>query len=151
MWPPSPHNKVFGEDYGSICRRHRPGHDQLALHRFRQGRDHRLVGQKEHEQIYPKPGYVEHDPLEIWRNTQEVIREALAKKGLSPRDLAAIGITNQRETTLIWDKRTGKPLHNALVWQDTRVDAAVEEFARTAATTACAPRPACRWRAISPG
>jgi glycerol kinase len=87
-------------------------------------------GQKEHEQIYPQPGYVEHDPLEIWRNTQEVIREALAKKGLSPRDLAAIGITNQRETTLIWDKRTGKPLHNALVWQDTRVDAAVEEFAR---------------------
>jgi len=87
-------------------------------------------GQKEHEQIYPQPGYVEHDPLEIWRNTQEVIREALAKKGLSPRDLAAIGITNQRETTLIWDKRTGKPLHNALVWQDTRVDAAVEEFAQ---------------------
>jgi glycerol kinase len=88
------------------------------------------VSQKEHEQIYPKPGYVEHDPLEIWRNTQEVIREALAKKGLSPRDLAAIGITNQRETTLIWDKRTGKPLHNALVWQDTRVDPIVEEFAR---------------------
>ena len=88
------------------------------------------VGQKEHEQFYPQPGYVEHDPLEIWRNTQEVIREALAKKGLSPRDLAAIGITNQRETTLIWDKRTGKPLHNALVWQDTRVDAAVEEFAQ---------------------
>jgi glycerol kinase len=88
------------------------------------------VGQKEHEQIYPKPGYVEHDPLEIWRNTQEVIREALAKKGLSPRDLAAIGITNQRETTLIWDRRTGKPLHNALVWQDTRVDPIVEEFAR---------------------
>jgi len=87
-------------------------------------------GQKEHEQIYPKPGYVEHDPLEIWRNTQDVIRDALAKKGLSPRDLAAIGITNQRETTLIWDKRTGKPLHNALVWQDTRVDAAVEEFAQ---------------------
>ncbi|ANY77673.1 glycerol kinase [Microvirga ossetica] len=87
-------------------------------------------GQKEHEQIYPKPGYVEHDPLEIWRNTKEVIREALAKKGLSPRDLAAIGITNQRETTLIWDKRTGKPLHHALVWQDTRVDAAVEEFAQ---------------------
>jgi glycerol kinase len=58
------------------------------------------VGQKEHEQIYPRPGYVEHDPLEIWRNTQAVIQEALAKKGLSPRDLSAIGITNQRETTL---------------------------------------------------
>lgn len=88
------------------------------------------VGQKEHEQIYPKPGYVEHDPLEIWRNTQAVIQDALTKKGLKPQDLAAIGITNQRETTLIWDKRTGKPLHNALVWQDTRVDAIVDEFAR---------------------
>jgi glycerol kinase len=88
------------------------------------------VDQKEHEQIYPKPGHVEHDPLEIWRNTESVIQEALAKKGLEPRDLAAIGITNQRETTLIWDRRTGKPLYNALVWQDTRVDAIVEEFAR---------------------
>ncbi|MET0530766.1 MAG: glycerol kinase GlpK [Microvirga sp.] len=87
------------------------------------------VGQKEHEQIYPKPGHVEHDPLEIWRNTQAVILEALDKKGLKPQDLAAIGITNQRETTLIWDKRTGKPLHNALVWQDTRVDSIVEELA----------------------
>ncbi len=88
------------------------------------------VGQKEHEQIYPKPGYVEHDPLEIWTNTQSVIQDALAKKGLKPQDLAAIGITNQRETTLIWDRRTGKPLHNALVWQDTRVDAIVDEFAK---------------------
>jgi glycerol kinase len=88
------------------------------------------VGQKEHEQIYPKPGYVEHDPLEIWRNTQEVIQQALARKGLKTQDLAAIGITNQRETTLIWDRRTGKPLHNALVWQDTRVDSIVEEFAQ---------------------
>jgi len=88
------------------------------------------VGQKEHEQIYPKPGFVEHDPLEIWRNTQEVIQQALARKGLKTQDLAAIGITNQRETTLIWDRRTGKPLHNALVWQDTRVDSIVEEFAQ---------------------
>jgi glycerol kinase len=88
------------------------------------------VGQKEHQQIYPKPGHVEHDPLEIWRNTQAVIEEALEKKGLRPQDLAAIGITNQRETTLIWDRRTGQPLYNALVWQDTRVDAIVDEFAR---------------------
>ncbi|HEX2554112.1 MAG TPA: glycerol kinase GlpK [Microvirga sp.] len=88
------------------------------------------VGQKEHEQIYPRPGYVEHDPLEIWRNTQSVIETALAKGGLSPRDLAAVGITNQRETTLLWDRRTGEPLHNALVWQDTRVDPLVEDFAR---------------------
>ena len=88
------------------------------------------VGQKEHEQIYPRAGHVEHDPLEIWRNTQEVIRQALEKKGLKAQDIAAIGITNQRETTLIWDRRTGKPLYNALVWQDTRVDSIVEEFAR---------------------
>ena len=88
------------------------------------------VGQKEHEQIYPKPGYVEHDPLEIWRNTETVIAQALASKGLTPRDLSAIGITNQRETTLLWDRRTGEPLHNALVWQDTRVDSLVEAYAR---------------------
>ncbi|MDF2813611.1 MAG: glpK [Microvirga sp.] len=88
------------------------------------------VAQKEHQQIYRKPGYVEHDPIEIWRNTESVIAEALAGKGLGPRDLAAIGITNQRETTLIWDRHTGAPLHNALVWQDTRVDSIVAEYAR---------------------
>jgi len=88
------------------------------------------VAQKEHAQIYPKPGYVEHDPLEIWHNTLAVVEEALAKKGLKATDLAAIGITNQRETTLLWDKATGKPLHNALVWQDTRVDPLVAEFSR---------------------
>jgi glycerol kinase len=88
------------------------------------------VAQKEHRQIYPQPGYVEHDPIEIWRNTQGVIDEALAQRGLSARDLVAVGITNQRETTLIWDKKTGQPLHNALVWQDTRVDSIVAEFAR---------------------
>ena len=91
--------------------------------------EHRLVRPERTRADLSQPGYVEHDPLEIWRNTQEVIGRP-SKKGLSPRDLAAIGITNQRETTLIWDKRTGKPLHNALVWQDTRVDALVEEFAQ---------------------
>ncbi|MCF8043415.1 MAG: glycerol kinase GlpK [Desulfarculaceae bacterium] len=75
---------------------------------------------KEHEQIFPSPGWVEHDPLEIWRNTQEVIRGALFKAGLTGSDLAAVGITNQRETTVIWDKQTGKPFHNAIVWQCTR-------------------------------
>jgi len=79
------------------------------------------VAQKEHEQIFPKPGWVEHDPIEIWRNTQEVIGAALAREGLHAPDVVAVGITNQRETTVIWDRRTGKPLHNALVWQDTRV------------------------------
>ncbi len=86
--------------------------------------------QREHEQIYPRPGFVEHDATEIWRNTRLVIAQALSNAGLSARDLAAIGITNQRETTLLWDKRSGAPLHNALVWQDTRTDALVSEFAR---------------------
>ena len=86
--------------------------------------------QKEHAQIYPKPGWVEHDALEIWRNTQEVIGGALAREGLHAGDLAAVGITNQRETTVLWDRRTGRPLHNALVWQDTRVADLVAELAR---------------------
>ncbi len=84
----------------------------------------------EHRQIYPQPGWVEHDPLEIWRNTQSVIAEALRGAGLSYRDLAAIGVTNQRETALLWDRATGAPIHNALVWQDTRVDPLVAEYAR---------------------
>jgi glycerol kinase len=86
--------------------------------------------QMEHQQIYPQPGWVEHDPLEIWRNTQAVMAEALQRADLTYRDLAAIGITNQRETTLLWDRATGAPVHNALVWQDTRVDPLVAEFAR---------------------
>jgi glycerol kinase len=86
--------------------------------------------QKEHAQIYPKPGWVEHDATEIWRNTQEVIGGALARAGLRPTDLSAVGITNQRETTIIWDKRNGEPLHNALVWQDTRVDQLVAKYAK---------------------
>lgn len=94
-------------------------------------RDGHIVSfaQREHAQIYPHPGWVEHDPAEIWRNTQSVIGEALAKVGLAPGDLAAVGVTNQRETTLIWDARTGEPLHNALVWQDTRVEPFVAAFA----------------------
>lgn len=88
------------------------------------------VAQREHQQIYPRPGWVEHDPDEIWRRTQEVITEALEQKGLKAADLAAIGITNQRETTVLWDKKTGRPVHNAIVWQDTRVEDAVAEFSR---------------------
>jgi glycerol kinase len=88
------------------------------------------TAQMEHRQIYPQPGWVEHDPLEIWRNTQTVIAEALRSANLTARDLAAVGITNQRETTLLWDRATGQPVHNALVWQDTRVDPMVAEFAR---------------------
>ena len=86
--------------------------------------------QKEHRQIYPQPGWVEHDPLEIWHNTRSVIAEALIRADISPRSLHAIGITNQRETTLIWDRATGQPLHPALVWQDTRVDLLVAAYAR---------------------
>ncbi len=79
---------------------------------------------------YPKPGWVEHDPIEIRDNTFAVIEEALRSAGLTPRDLAAVGITNQRETTLLWDRTSGEPVFNALVWQDTRVEPMVAEFAR---------------------
>src|SRR5690242_9864203 len=75
------------------------------------------IAQREHEQIYPRPGWVEHSPEEIWNRTQQVIDEAMESKGLRARDLAAIGITNQRETTVVWDKATGKPVMNAIVWQ----------------------------------
>ncbi len=79
------------------------------------------VAQKEHEQIYPRPGWVEHDPLEIWRRTLEVVDEAVDARGLRPKDFSSIGITNQRETTVVWNRNTGLPVYNAIVWQDTRV------------------------------
>jgi glycerol kinase len=78
--------------------------------------------QLEHEQVMPRAGWVEHDPLEIWERTQTVIASTLARLRLQPTDLVALGVTNQRETTVVWDKRTGRPLHNAIVWQDTRTD-----------------------------
>ena len=87
------------------------------------------LAQKEHQQIFPKPGWVEHDPLEIWERTQEVIQSALTKTSLGPEDLAAVGITNQRETTLVWNRQTGKPYYNAIVWQDTRTDSICNELA----------------------
>ena len=80
------------------------------------------VHQLEHEQIYPKAGWVEHDPLEIWARTQDVVKGAMQKAGVTAADIAAVGITNQRETTVVWDKNTGKPYYNAIVWQDTRTD-----------------------------
>ena len=86
--------------------------------------------QKEHEQIYPSAGWVEHDALEIWRRTLEVIDEAAEARGLRAEDLSSIGITNQRETTVVWDRTSGLPVANALVWQDTRV---AESVARMAA------------------
>jgi glycerol kinase len=81
-----------------------------------------------HEQIYPEPGWVEHDPLEIWANTRTVVESALADAGIEPEQLAAIGVTNQRETTLLWDRDTGKPVHNAIVWQDRRTTDRVERL-----------------------
>jgi glycerol kinase len=87
------------------------------------------VAQKEHEQIFPRPGWVEHDALEILRRTEEVIGEALDQRGLRASDLAAIGITNQRETTVLWERSTGEPVAHAIVWQDTRVAEEVARFA----------------------
>jgi glycerol kinase len=89
------------------------------------------VDQKEHKQIYPKAGWVEHDPLEIWNNTLEVMQGALHQGGLQSEDIAAIGITNQRETTIVWEKSTGKPIYNAIVWQDTRTDAICSKLAKS--------------------
>lgn len=87
------------------------------------------LAQKEHKQIYPQPGWVEHNPDEIWRNTLEVVALARINAKLSVGDIAAIGITNQRETTVVWNRRTGKPYHNAIVWQDTRTGDLVNQFA----------------------
>jgi glycerol kinase len=88
------------------------------------------IDQKEHEQIYPKPGWVEHDAMEIWGACESVIAGALAKSGTSVKDIAAVGITNQRETAVVWDKATGKPVYNAIVWQDTRTDTICNELAK---------------------
>ncbi|MBC7260746.1 MAG: glycerol kinase, partial [Chloroflexi bacterium] len=75
---------------------------------------------QEHQQIYPQPGWVEHDPMEIWNITCQVIRRALDESGIKPTQILGIGITNQRETAVVWDRATGKPLYNAIVWQCTR-------------------------------
>ncbi|MGD8759644.1 MAG: glycerol kinase GlpK [Anaerolineales bacterium] len=87
------------------------------------------LDQREHEQIYPRPGWVEHDPLEIWQRTQQVIEGAVGKAGAKPGDICAVGITNQRETTIVWDRETGKPFHNAIVWQDTRTKEVCDRLA----------------------
>ncbi|MFO8100288.1 MAG: FGGY family carbohydrate kinase, partial [Salinibacter sp.] len=78
------------------------------------------IAQNEFQQFYPKPGWVEHDPKEIWSTQAGVAAEAVSKVGARPSDIAAIGITNQRETTIVWDRETGEPVHNAIVWQDRR-------------------------------
>jgi glycerol kinase len=86
--------------------------------------------QKEHQQLYPQPGWVEHDPEEIWQRTQQVIHGALTGSGINRQQIAAVGITNQRETTLLWSRASGKPIYNAIVWQDTRTDRMVNDLAR---------------------
>jgi glycerol kinase len=86
------------------------------------------LAQKEFTQIYPKPGWVEHDPMEIWSTQASVITEAILKENLKAENIAAIGITNQRETTVIWDKETGIPVYNAIVWQDRRTAAQCDEL-----------------------
>ncbi|MCC6461052.1 MAG: glycerol kinase GlpK [Saprospiraceae bacterium] len=86
------------------------------------------MGQKEHEQIFPKPGWVEHNPEEIWKYTQEVIAQARIARSISVDDIAAVGITNQRETTVVWNRKSGRPYYNALVWQDTRTSDLVQHY-----------------------
>ncbi len=87
------------------------------------------IGQLEHEQIFPRAGWVEHDPMEIWDNTRQVIGQALSKANLTRHDIEAVGITNQRETTVVWDRHTGLPVYNAIVWQDTRTQPIVDRLA----------------------
>ena len=111
------------------------------------------VAQREFRQIFPQPGWVEHDPIEIWTTQLAVAHEAIAGAGLQPRDIKAIGITNQRETTVVWERTTGKPIHNAIVWQDRRTAAACERLEsqrprshdhrqdRTARSTPISPAP----------
>jgi glycerol kinase len=98
---------------------------------FNQQGDIIAVQQKEHQQIYPQPGWVEHDALEIWQRTVDVIHGVLNQTSVTSTDVAAIGITNQRETTLVWDKATGEPVYNAIVWQDTRTDFICKKLALT--------------------
>jgi glycerol kinase len=87
------------------------------------------VAQQEHAQIFPRPGWVEHDPLEIWNKTQAVVADAIARAGARPGDIAALGLANQRETLVVWDRRSGEPYANAIVWQDTRSRAICDELA----------------------
>ncbi|MBN9175592.1 MAG: glycerol kinase GlpK [Microbacterium sp.] len=92
------------------------------------------VAQREHEQIFPRAGWVEHDPVEIWTNTEWVVSAVLSRGDVAARDLAGIGVTNQRETAIVWDRRTGRPVHNAIVWQDTRTQSRIDELAASGGT-----------------
>jgi len=108
----------------------------------------RIVAQAQRElpQIYPQPGWVEHDPLEIWRTQLATAREALAQAGIGASSVRALGITNQRETTVLWNRKTGQPVHHAIVWQDRRA----EPCAPRAMPPPSRPRPGCWWTPTSP-
>src|SRR4029078_11072983 len=95
---------------------------------FDQGGSVRAVAQQEFRQIFPQPGWVEHDPTEIWATQSGVMHQALAKAGIGGRDVTAIGITTQRETTIVWERATGRPIANAIVWQDRRTAAMCDEL-----------------------
>ncbi|MGA7149052.1 MAG: FGGY family carbohydrate kinase, partial [Microbacterium sp.] len=94
------------------------------------------VAQREHEQIFPRAGWVEHDPLEIWTNAASVVQECLSRAGAAASAIAGIGVTNQRETAIVWDRRTGMPVHNAIVWQDTRTQPRIDALAAEGASGA---------------
>lgn len=100
-------------------------------------------GQKEFKQHFPKSGWVEHDPEEIWDTVVWTIREAIRKAGIAASDIAAIGITNQRETVVVWERESGKPIHNAIVWQDRRTASYCEKLKRQGLEKASPRRPAC--------
>ena len=95
---------------------------------FDKGQNIVALEQREFSQHYPKPGWVEHDPMEIYSSQYSVLMEVLAQSGILPQDIAGIGITNQRETTIVWDKETGKPVYNAIVWQCRRTAALCEQL-----------------------
>lgn len=109
------------------------------------------VVQREHRQYYPKPGWVEHDPTEIWRNVDRIVPQALREAGVTAEQVAGLGIANQRETTVLWDRRTGKPLAPAIVWQDTRPTGWWRSSPAPRERTDSAPPPASPWRPTSPG
>ncbi|MGL4256552.1 MAG: FGGY family carbohydrate kinase, partial [Microbacterium sp.] len=92
------------------------------------------VSQREHEQIFPRAGRVEHDPVEIWTSAEWVVASCLSRAGIAASDVAAVGVTNQRETAVVWDRRTGRPVHNAIVWQDTRTQPRIDELAADGGT-----------------
>ncbi|HLS03857.1 MAG TPA: glycerol kinase GlpK [Actinomycetales bacterium] len=116
---------VLAIDQGTTSTRAMVFNREAQVHAF---------AQKEHRQIFPRAGWVEHDPQEIWLNTREVVGLALARGELTPTDIAAVGITNQRETTVIWDRQTGEPIYNAIVWQDTRTQDICDDLAQNGGT-----------------